>query len=273
VIKSYDEALKINPSDEEARIGKGIILYTLGQYQEALACIEEALRVDPDFIYAQQLKSKILQVITDKTILGTPLVSAAEKGDMSQVEFLLSRGIHVECYGFGALRAASENGHVEIVKLLLKEGVKGNISFPSLKWAKKNGVIKYLVTLYNLLEIIVSSSGAVKTPAEKFTQKYNIGIVIIIVAIFFACIKLPEFKEGEKKTHQMRSRSRPKRKEQELQARKDQAKINDMEKVMLQTHQAQKQDLQRRQTSDKVFNEAEELERKRKHLIADLQHK
>ncbi len=273
VIKSYDEALKVNPNAEKAQIGKGVILYTLGQYQEALACIEEALRVDPDFIYAQELKSKILQIVTDKTILGTPLVLAAEQGDLNQVEFLLSQGINVECYGFGALRAASENGHVEIVKLLLEEGVKGNMSFPSLKWAKKNGVVKYLVALYQLLGIMVSSGLPVKTPAENLAKKYNIGIVIIIAAILFACIKIPEFKEGAREPQQTRSKFLTKRKDQQFQERKHKDKMGDMEKAMIQTRQAQKQDWQRRQTSEKIFNEAEALEQRRRHLIADLQHR
>ncbi|PIN88191.1 hypothetical protein AB205_0169340, partial [Aquarana catesbeiana] len=58
--------------------------------------------------------------------LNEELVKAAANGDVAKVEDLLKRpdvDVNGQCAGHTALQAASQNGHVDILKLLLKHNV------------------------------------------------------------------------------------------------------------------------------------------------------
>ncbi|OBS73989.1 hypothetical protein A6R68_15474 [Neotoma lepida] len=58
--------------------------------------------------------------------LNEELVKAAANGDVAKVEDLLKRpdvDVNGQCAGHTAMQAASQNGHVDILKLLLKQNV------------------------------------------------------------------------------------------------------------------------------------------------------
>ena len=47
-IACFDKAIEINPRCTESWIGKGSILYKLGKYKEALICYDEAIKIEPE---------------------------------------------------------------------------------------------------------------------------------------------------------------------------------------------------------------------------------
>ena len=59
-IACFDEALAIDPDFAEAWFGKGISCYNLRRYDEAMTCFDEALTIDPDFKDAWAFKGTIL---------------------------------------------------------------------------------------------------------------------------------------------------------------------------------------------------------------------
>ena len=48
-IKAYDEAIRLDPEDAEARYNKGNALKSLGKHDEAY---DEAIRIDPELAVA-----------------------------------------------------------------------------------------------------------------------------------------------------------------------------------------------------------------------------
>ena len=76
------------------------------------------------------------------------LIRATEVGDVALAEFSLRKGANIQ-HGDGALRSASQNGHLNIVKYLLKQGADIHAGEDSaLRSASRNGrldIVKYLV--------------------------------------------------------------------------------------------------------------------------------
>ena len=83
-------------------------------------------------------------------------VEAAQNGDIHKVKrFLETKQVYVNCRGDKndrALNVASDNGHVEIAKLLIENGadinIKGTKGWTSLHSATANGsieIVKFLI--------------------------------------------------------------------------------------------------------------------------------
>ncbi len=51
-LKSFEEAIKIDPNCAKAWNDRGVTLYKLRMYREALMSFEEAIRLKPDFVEA-----------------------------------------------------------------------------------------------------------------------------------------------------------------------------------------------------------------------------
>ncbi len=137
-----------------------------------------------------------------------------------------------------------------------------------------------------------------QTPNESLVQKYNVGLLLMFGAILMVCF-VPQFQENEEKVQQKHSNSLSKRKTQELRAQERMSKMNDMQKVMVQSRWNQVQDqiyslrktsadmqktiihsnkdrmsdLQRRHSVEAISSQEEDLVRRRKQLLGDLQDK
>lgn len=59
----FYEALKINPKYVDAWVGKGGALYYLRRYNEALNCAEQALKINPNYDLAYELKQLCLEAL------------------------------------------------------------------------------------------------------------------------------------------------------------------------------------------------------------------
>ncbi|CAD8140567.1 unnamed protein product [Paramecium octaurelia] len=51
-IECYNEAISINPKDEDAWYSKGLALFKLNQFEEAIECYNEAISIKPKYLYA-----------------------------------------------------------------------------------------------------------------------------------------------------------------------------------------------------------------------------
>ena len=59
-LRCYDEALRIDPGDAATWSNKGVALGNLGNYEEEIHCYDEALRIDPDYAFAWSNKGVAL---------------------------------------------------------------------------------------------------------------------------------------------------------------------------------------------------------------------
>ena len=46
-IKCYDEAIKLNPKNENSWYNKGVSFNQLGKYEEAIKCYDELIKLNP----------------------------------------------------------------------------------------------------------------------------------------------------------------------------------------------------------------------------------
>ena len=66
----------------------------------------------------------------------TPLMRAADRGQLNVVRSLLNSGAAVDAKGKGGmtpLMLAARNGHLPVVKLLLESGANANVSVPTME--------------------------------------------------------------------------------------------------------------------------------------------
>ena len=48
-IKCYDEAIKLNPKNENAWNNKGYSLNNIGKYEESIKCFDESIKLNPKY--------------------------------------------------------------------------------------------------------------------------------------------------------------------------------------------------------------------------------
>jgi tetratricopeptide (TPR) repeat protein len=58
-----DEIIKDNPQDEKSRYKKGIILYEMGYYDEAIKCFNALLKINPKYQSAYYAKGNVLRAL------------------------------------------------------------------------------------------------------------------------------------------------------------------------------------------------------------------
>ena len=63
---SYDMAIKHNPTDSDAFVGRGICLYRLNRFDEALASCDMALKHNPNDVNAINLRKIVLEKLESK---------------------------------------------------------------------------------------------------------------------------------------------------------------------------------------------------------------
>ncbi|MDM7934819.1 MAG: tetratricopeptide repeat protein, partial [Methanothrix sp.] len=51
-IRCFDEVLRLDPDNAEIWNIKGVALRNLGRYDDAIKCYDEAVRLDPDYAFA-----------------------------------------------------------------------------------------------------------------------------------------------------------------------------------------------------------------------------
>ena len=51
-VADYDEAIRLNPNDDDAYNNRGIVKANLGQHEEAIADFDEAIRLNPNYAKA-----------------------------------------------------------------------------------------------------------------------------------------------------------------------------------------------------------------------------
>ncbi|MGN6709465.1 MAG: tetratricopeptide repeat protein, partial [Candidatus Nitrosocosmicus sp.] len=64
-IACYDKAIELNPEYSDAYNNKGISLYYLGSYNEAIACYDKAIELNPDYTDAYYNKGLLLNHLGD----------------------------------------------------------------------------------------------------------------------------------------------------------------------------------------------------------------
>ncbi|MBA2268751.1 MAG: tetratricopeptide repeat protein, partial [Nitrosopumilus sp.] len=63
-IACYDKAIEINPQYADAYNNKGLSLYYLGDYQEAIACYDKAIEINPEYADTFYNKGMALSAIS-----------------------------------------------------------------------------------------------------------------------------------------------------------------------------------------------------------------
>lgn len=76
----FDEAIAAAPDDEEMHYGRGVCLSRLGRLEEALASLEEALALDPDYNEATVEKARVYISTDDAARARTLLLEAQRNG-------------------------------------------------------------------------------------------------------------------------------------------------------------------------------------------------
>jgi tetratricopeptide (TPR) repeat protein len=57
----YDKTIEIDPKNTDSWNGKGVALYNLGRYYEAIKCHDKAIEIDPKNTYAWHHKGNALR--------------------------------------------------------------------------------------------------------------------------------------------------------------------------------------------------------------------
>ena len=123
-IKSYDEALKIDPKDAQAWNNKGVALGNLGRYGEAVTCFERALEIAPGLVLAKGNLKRIRDILRPRRELRIAGLAVAG----------VSGGLLIACLTFYFLRlwqVASGNNwstnpvEIEIMKVLIPTFLAG----------------------------------------------------------------------------------------------------------------------------------------------------
>ena len=117
--------------------------------KEEISKIEREYDHDiPPLIPVKEISEKTIS-LSDKMKLGDQITEFAKEGDLEGVKSMRSKGVTEHGYK-SALREASDNGHLDIVKYLIEEIGVDVHSFNdiALRWAAENGhleVVKYLI--------------------------------------------------------------------------------------------------------------------------------
>jgi ankyrin repeat protein len=86
--------------------------------------------------------------IMNKQQLDKQLIEASQNGYVDVVKVLLAAGANVHVNNDYALRVASENGHVDVVKVLLAAGANVHVyNDYALRWASDNGRVDVVLAL------------------------------------------------------------------------------------------------------------------------------
>lgn len=64
-IEAANRAITINPNDDGIWETKGAALAAMGRYREALHCLEEALKLNPDNRTAEQTRDKVAEILNE----------------------------------------------------------------------------------------------------------------------------------------------------------------------------------------------------------------
>ena len=72
-IAYYDKALTVDPNYATALSNKGSALNELGRHEEAIACYDKALAIDPNYEDAINNKRKVLDIIGSQNITSSEL--------------------------------------------------------------------------------------------------------------------------------------------------------------------------------------------------------
>jgi tetratricopeptide (TPR) repeat protein len=76
----YDEAIKIDPNYVNAWYSKGVALYNLGKYNEALECYDRDIRIDPNDAGAWYIKGLALNELGKRNDADRCFAKARELG-------------------------------------------------------------------------------------------------------------------------------------------------------------------------------------------------
>jgi tetratricopeptide (TPR) repeat protein len=90
-VKSFDQALKIDPRSVEALNGKGLALNNLGRYEDSITWFDNALKIEPTFINALNNKGVALANL-DRFEEAITLFDKAIKIDPNFVDALYNKG-------------------------------------------------------------------------------------------------------------------------------------------------------------------------------------
>ena len=66
-IACYDQAIKIEPKHIAARYNKGNVMLALGKYHEAVNCYDKVIKITPKDADAWQSKGWVLDALVDTT--------------------------------------------------------------------------------------------------------------------------------------------------------------------------------------------------------------
>jgi tetratricopeptide (TPR) repeat protein len=59
----FDKAIELNPGYAEAWVNKGVTLCSFGRFDEAIACCDKAIKFNPGLSYAHSAKKTILEML------------------------------------------------------------------------------------------------------------------------------------------------------------------------------------------------------------------
>lgn len=57
-LECFDEAISINPSESKTWYNKGLVLYLVGKFKDALECANKALELNSNYKLAKLLKDE-----------------------------------------------------------------------------------------------------------------------------------------------------------------------------------------------------------------------